>query len=861
MIEPNLTPQARTFFAHLWRMPAGAPAWAYWWHMPEKYSVWFDATNTLWEDLPRGEKDIYFGVHPCAQIPAPEPGAPTKNKRHIRSRNDAIGALNCLFAEFDQKEGAELATVEALKPAPSVVVASGGGWHCYWLLAEPYALAGDAERNRAIDLQRRWVEYHGGDKNAKDLARVLRVPGTMNHKPARNGAIVAFLRCDMDQLYLLDDLAGILPAPTPRLPTSSLNGNGYPSDASDWDKVEAAARALSPRRAMDHDTWLAVGMAINSADSGGAGWALFDDFSRQCPEKYDEQHNRARWNSFNPGKGKGIGTLFQLADTDSPGWRNEYRAAKHPTGATQGNRTDAPSETAPPEEPDYMQDGGELVASPQAGTELHTDLGNARRFSRLHGGQLRYVQVWGWLHWTGQNWQRDDTGAIMELAKATADGMFTEAGALNRQAARLNEAMATAGEHERKRLAEAADKATAAAKAARDWALRTQSRPRLEAMVALAQSEPGIAARAQDFDQDPWLLNVQNGIIDLKTGKLLQHDPGRLITVIAPVVYSPQAKSPKFDAFLRQIFADNEELIAYVVKFFGSCLTGDVSQQHLHILHGSGANGKSTLIRVVLDLLGAGYAGQAAPDLFLSGSDQRHPTEVADLRGRRFVAAIETEEGRRLNESLIKQLTGGDRVKARYMKQDFFEFAPTWKLALVTNPLPKVGASHAIFRRLRLIPFTVTIPLDEQDLHLLEKLETERAGILATLVRGCLQWQKEGLPAPSTVKTATGAYQEDSDVIGRFLGEHTEPSAGSEVQAGVLWAAYRAWCTAGNMREGTLTAFGHRITDKGIEKFVHPSSKRIYYRGIKLIAVQAEDEPIQAAIPDAVGDDVRKYSR
>jgi putative DNA primase/helicase len=380
-------------------------------------------------------------------------------------------------------------------------------------------------------------------------------------------------------------------------------------------------------------------------------------------------------------------------------------------------------------------------------------------------------------------------------------------------------------------------------------------------MVALAQSEPGIAARAQDFDQDPWLLNVQNGIIDLKTGKLLQHDPGRLITVIAPVVYSPQAKSPKFDAFLRQIFADNEELIAYVVKFFGSCLTGDVSQQHLHILHGSGANGKSTLIRVVLDLLGAGYAGQAAPDLFLSGSDQRHPTEVADLRGRRFVAAIETEEGRRLNESLIKQLTGGDRVKARYMKQDFFEFAPTWKLALVTNPLPKVGASHAIFRRLRLIPFTVTIPLDEQDLHLLEKLETERAGILATLVRGCLQWQKEGLPAPSTVKTATGAYQEDSDVIGRFLGEHTEPSAGSEVQAGVLWAAYRAWCTAGNMREGTLTAFGHRITDKGIEKFVHPSSKRIYYRGIKLIAVQAEDEPIQAAIPDAVGDDVRKYSR
>jgi putative DNA primase/helicase len=835
VIEPNLTPQARAFFTHLWRMPTGAPAWAYWWHLPEKCSVWFDATKTLWEGLPRGEKDIYFGIHPCAQIPTEnskgEPATPVQ----VRSQILCIGAINCLFTEFDQKDGAELATVEALTPAPSVVVASGGGWHCYWLLAEPYALAGAAERNRAIDLQRRWVEHHGGDKDAKDLARVLRVPGTMNHKPKRNRAIVAFLRCDMDQIYLLDDLAGILPAPTPRLPTSSLNGNGYPSDASDWDKVEAAARALSPRRAMDHDTWLAVGMAINSADSGGAGWALFDDFSRQCPDKYDEQHNRARWNSFKPGKGKGIGTLFQLADTDSPGWRNEYRAAKHPAGATQGTRTDELSETAPPEEPDYMQDGGELVASPQAGTELHTDLGNARRFSRLHGGKLRYVQVWGWLHWTGQNWQRDDTGAIMELAKATADGMFTEAGALNRQAARLNEAMATAGEHERKRLAEAADKATAAAKAARDWALRTQSRPRLEAMVALAQSEPGIAARAQDFDQDPWALNVLNGVIDLRTGELHPHDPQRMITALAPVRFTPGAQCPTFLTFLERIFDKDAELATYVTTFLGYSLTGNVDEQYLHVLWGSGANGKSTLIRVILDLLGNHYAGQAAPDLLLAGNDLRHPTEVADLRGRRFVAAIETGDNRRMNETLVKQLTGGDKVKARYMREDFFEFAPTWKLALVTNHKPRVAPSDALFRRLRLIPFTVTIPEDERDPRLLAKLQAEQEGILALLVRGCIAWRKAGaLTAPNAVKLATGEYRSESDDLGKFLLESTDRVAGKEIQARTLYKEFGEWCEASGIRAMNQKQFGLKLADHGIEKRTDSSTHLTYYLDIVL---------------------------
>ena len=256
------------------------------------------------------------------------------------------------------------------------------------------------------------------------------------------------------------------------------------------------------------------------------------------------------------------------------------------------------------------------------------------------------------------------------------------------------------------------------------WAIKSQDRRRLDAMIALAKSDAPIPARAADFDADPWLLNVQNGVLNLRTGELMPHAPEHLCSKLAPVTFDAGAHCPTWHAFLHRIFAGDAELIDYLQRWLGYCLTGQVSEQYLHALWGSGANGKSVLIGTVLALLGD-YGATAAPELLLA-RDGKHPTEVADLQGRRFVCSVETDEGRRLAEAAVKSLTGGDTVKARRMHENFWEFSPTHKLALVTNHKPKVtGTDHAIWRRLRLIPFEVTIPDAEQDKTLPAKLQAE----------------------------------------------------------------------------------------------------------------------------------------
>ena len=332
----DVTPELRAFLNHLWRTPTGGPSWAYWWSMVSGdqgggVSTWFDAQGE-WPPLPHRRLEIYFGVNPSAYIPTTNKEGEPRKPADVRSRKETIAALNTIYDEFDTKDGATLAIVESLEPAPSVVVASGGGWHCYWLLVDPWDITAPTERQRAIELQREWVEHHieqGADKGAKDIARILRVPGTVNHKPERNGAIVEFVRCDMSRLYTPEELAAWLPPREPKTPKEPKqpylngNGNGHHGDITQWDEVQAAVRALSSRRAMNHDDWLKVGMAIHSIDSGDTGWALFDEFSSRCPEKNKEHRQRKRWDSFTPGGGITVDTLFKYAHEDSPGWQKE----------------------------------------------------------------------------------------------------------------------------------------------------------------------------------------------------------------------------------------------------------------------------------------------------------------------------------------------------------------------------------------------------------------------------------------------------------------------------------------------------------------------------------------------------------
>ena len=359
-----------------------------------------------------------------------------------------------------------------------------------------------------------------------------------------------------------------------------------------------------------------------------------------------------------------------------------------------------------------------------------TDKGNGRRVVERHGKDLHYCHAWkSWQVWDGRRWAEDGTGEALRRVKETQDSLYAWAAAELKAIG--DEAKDADGEED-----DGLKARRTTLKASLAHVLRWEDWRRTTASLSHAQSEPGVPILPDDLDRDPMLMNVQNGTIDLRTGRLLPHNRDDLITKIAPVSYDPAAQCPLWMRFLDRIMAGDQALIGYLQRVVGYCLTGDVREQLLWFLHGSGANGKSTFLRVLLDILGD-YAIQAVSELLMVKAHESHPTERADLFGRRLVCTIETEEGKRMAEALMKQLTGGDKIKARKLYQDFFAFNPTHKILLAANHKPIFrGTDHAVWRRIKLVPFAVTIPETERDKALPEKLKRELPGILAWAVAG-----------------------------------------------------------------------------------------------------------------------------
>jgi len=362
--------------------------------------------------------------------------------------------------------------------------------------------------------------------------------------------------------------------------------------------------------------------------------------------------------------------------------------------------------------------------------------------------------------------------------------------------------------------------------------------------LRLACSEPGIPILPRQLDADPWLLNAENGTIDLKAGELREHRREDLITKLAPVDYDPDANAPIFEAMLVRILP-TEALRRFVQRAIGYAASGTVSEEFLVILYGVGANGKSTLVNVVMDALGD-YAMQAAPDLLLA-KHGAHPTELADLFGARFVASVETDEGRRFAEGLVKQLTGRDPIKARRMREDFWQFDPTHTIFLATNHKPEVrGTDHAIWRRLKLVPFGVAIPEAEQDKKLPEKLRAELPGILAWIVGGCVSYQRDGLCEPGEVRTATEGYRSEMDVLAAFIEDRCVVHPKAEVPATPLYQAYNDWCAENGESSGSQRRFGGRLRERGFKSFTYtagPNRDRKGWRGIGLRDDRHDDDP------------------
>jgi putative DNA primase/helicase len=462
--------------------------------------------------------------------------------------------------------------------------------------------------------------------------------------------------------------------------------------------------------------------------------------------------------------------------------------------------------------PDDLRQRLRLAPSPYTRGHKRTDLGNARRLAELHGEDFRYCKPWGrFLVWDGKKWAEDDTGAVDRMAKNTVR-------TIDREAANTEDL------DERKAL--------------RRHANSSEARNRIEAMIALARSEPGIPVVPEEVDQDPWLLNVENGTLDLRTGRLRPHRREDMLTRIAPVEFIPEAQAPTWQAFLERVLP-SESLRRFVQRAVGYSLTADTRERVLLILHGTGRNGKSTLLEAIRDVLGD-YAMKTPAETLMAKPAGGIPNDLARLNGARFVAASETEANRRLAEALVKEITGRDTISARFMRAEWFDFKPTHKVWLATNHKPEIrGTDPAIWDRIRLVPFDVRIPDEEQDKALPEKLEKELPGILAWAVKGCLQWQAEGLGEPEEVRSATEGYRAEMDVLAAFLEDRCVVTPRAEVGATPLYDAYKAWCDETGEHPETQTRFGRRLGERGFESCRDTQTRRKVWRGVGLLDASA----------------------
>ena len=423
---------------------------------------------------------------------------------------------------------------------------------------------------------------------------------------------------------------------------------------------------------------------------------------------------------------------------------------------------------------DFSRAAKELVKLSDVGGDPHsfnyrlTDLGNAEKIAEYFGDQVRYDHKQKrWLVWREPHWRPDVDGEIYRLAIESAKNRYKEACCIEDLALR--------------------------AKVSK-WAISSENRTRLEAACAVAKNIPPIFDSGDNWDQKIWLISCENGIVDLKTGLLREGRREDLITMSTGTNYNPDAKCPLWKQFLNEIFEGNTELIHFVHKALGYSLTGDMSEQALFFCFGAGANGKSVLISVLQKVLGD-YSHNVPFSTFQKQGARSNTNDLAALELRRFVVSSEALGGNRLDETVLKNISGGDPVSARYLFKEFRTFIPHCKIWFFVNHKPLVkDDSYGFWRRVRLIPFTRTFEKDKQDKQLASKLQIETEGVLAWLVEGALLWQKEGLiPVPKAVEEATAQYQRESDILSDYIYERCVVRDDVQVKAIDLWKSYTAW--------------------------------------------------------------------
>jgi putative DNA primase/helicase len=426
---------------------------------------------------------------------------------------------------------------------------------------------------------------------------------------------------------------------------------------------------------------------------------------------------------------------------------------------------------------------------------LHSEEAMALDFAARHAGDLRYVSKWGqWLIWDGACWHADETRKVFSLARA-----------LCRETAAKANKVGT-----RRAIASAKTRA---------------------AVVNLASEDRRLAATVEQWDADPWLLNTPGGVVDLRTGKLRPHRPENYMTKIT--AFTPGGECPRWKKFITKVTGAETKLASFLQRIFGYALTGSIAEHALIFLYGKGQNGKSVFLLVISGVLGD-YHRQAPIEMFTESKTDRHPTELAALMGARLVTAVEPEQGRRWSETRIKQLTGGDEISARFMRQDFFDYTPQFKLFIAGNHKPGLrSVDKAISRRMNIVPFTVTISDDEKVKDLADiLLADEGPGILQWAIDGCLDWQKQGLAPPAAVTDATKDYLKTEDVLQSWIDERCVRDGGAATLSCLLFEDWKRWAEKRNEFVGSNKAFTQMLEGLGFEKIHSRDGER--WKGLRL---------------------------